>query len=82
MNDLPVEPAAATETPPIHPDIDWQAALLAGKVLRRVMTLAQATEELGAWQDEALGAGGRWRAVEPRALVVTHMMNALLSRGY
>ena len=31
---------------PIHPDTDWQADLLAGKVLRRVMTLAAAAEEL------------------------------------
>ncbi|MEQ8814822.1 MAG: hypothetical protein RLO51_17910 [Thalassobaculum sp.] len=67
-------------TRPIHPDIDWQAGLLAEKVLRRVMTLAAATEELAAWQDEA--AGDAWRTVEPRALIVTHIMNRLLSRGY
>ena len=70
-------------TRPIHPDIDWQAGLLAEKVLRRVMTLAAAAEELAAWQDEAAdgAADGAWRTVEPRALIVTHMMNRLLSRG-
>lgn len=69
-------------TRPIHPDIDWQAGLLAEKVLRRVMTLAAATEELAAWQAEALAGTDAWRTVEPRALVVTHMMNRLLVRGY
>ena len=57
-------------------------------MLRRVMTLAAAAEELAAWQDEAAdgaadgAAAGAWRTVEPRALIVTHMMNRLLSRGY
>ncbi len=77
----PTDPSAAGDRP-IHPDIDWQAELLAGKVLRRVMTLAAATEELGSWQAEALAGGDGWRAVEPRALIVTHMMNRLLARGY
>ena len=79
MND---RPAAAAETQPIDPDIDWQASLLAAKVLRRVMTLAQACDELAAWQAETAGADGAWRTVEPRALIVTHMMNSLLTRGY
>jgi len=65
----------------IHPDIDWQAGLLAGKVLRRVMTLAEACEELAGWQAETIAPDGRWRAVEPRALIVTHMLNRLLARG-
>lgn len=73
------EPA---ETRPIHPDIDWQAQLLAGKVLRRVMTLATACDELATWQAEALAGNDGWRAVAPRALIVTHMMNTLLARGY
>ncbi len=80
------EPTASPEgigaLRPIHPDIDWQAQLLADKVLRRVMTLADATEELAAWQAEALAGHDRWRAIEPRALIVTHMMNKLLARGY
>lgn len=79
----PTAPSAAGDGPrPIHPDIDWQAGLLAEKVLRRVMTLAAAADELGAWQADALGDGGAWRPVEPRTLIVTHMMNRLLSRGY
>lgn len=79
MSNPPAEPA---ETQPINPDIDWQASLLAGKVLRRVMTLAQACDELAAWQAGTSGADGAWRTVEPRALIVTHMMNSLLTRGY
>ncbi|MEQ8398832.1 hypothetical protein [Thalassobaculum sp.] len=79
MSDQPAVPA---EPQPIHPDVDWQASLLAAKVLRRVMTLAQACEELAAWQADAGGKNAEWRPVEPRALIVTHMMNSLLSRGY
>jgi hypothetical protein len=76
------QPAVPADTQPIHPDIDWQASLLAAKVLRRVMTLAQECDELAAWQADAGGKSGEWRAVEPRALIITHMMNSLLSRGY
>ena len=82
MSDPPAPHSDTAENRPIHPDIEWQAGLLAGKVLRRVMTLAQACEELAAWQAEAAGPDGRWRTVEPRALIVTHMMNSLLARGY
>lgn len=82
MGEPTPEPENTADTRPIHPDIDWQAQLLADKVLRRVMTLAAATDELRAWQAEALAGGGEWRSVEPRALVVTHMMNRLLARGY
>lgn len=83
MNDPPV-PAAETTAGarPIHPEVDWQAGLLAAKVLRRVMTLAQASEELAGWQDDALAETDAWRPVEPRALIVTHMMNKLIGRGY
>ena len=72
---------ADTGSGAIHHDIDWQAALLAGKVLRRVMTLAEACEELAGWQSEAIAPGSGWRTVEPRSLIVTHMMNRLLARG-
>jgi hypothetical protein len=79
----PTAPPEGTGAPrPIHPDIDWQAQLLADKVLRRVMSLADAAAELSAWQAEALAGRDDWRAVEPRALIVTHMMNKLLARGY
>lgn len=83
MSDPP-PPASGTsaEARPIHPEVDWQAGLLAAKVLRRVMTLAEACDELAGWQDDALRGAGRWRPVEPRALIVTHMMNRLLVRGY
>ena len=93
MRDPPARPtpadtaaagAAPDERRPIHPEVDWQAALLAAKVLRRVMTLAEASAELAGWQSDALGSpsGDAWRAVEPRALIVTHMMNRLLNRGW
>ncbi|MDF1793142.1 MAG: hypothetical protein P1U88_14595 [Thalassobaculaceae bacterium] len=69
---------------PINPDVDFQAGLLAAKVARRVMSLDAAARELSDWQAETLSAerGDRWRAVEPRTLIVTHMMNRLLKRGY
>lgn len=88
MSDPPAPPtadvpaAAPAEVRPIHPEVDWQAAVLATKVLRRVMTLADACQELAGWQSDALVGAGDWRAVEPRALIVTHMMNRLLNRGY
>lgn len=82
MSDPTTEPSGTADPRPIHPDVDWQAQLLAGKVLRRVMTLATATEELDAWQAEALAGSGGWRPVAPRALILTHMMNLLLARGY
>lgn len=68
--------------PPIHPDIEFQAGLLAQKVARRVMSLNEAAAELAHWQAETLGDDDRWRRIDPRALIVTHMMNALLKRGY
>lgn len=69
---------------PINPDIDFQAGLLAAKVARRVMSLDAAAAELSDWQAEAQSreVAGKWRTVEPRALIVTHMMNSLLKRGY
>lgn len=69
---------------PIHPDVDFQAGLLAAKVGRRVMTLDAAAAELATWQSDSLvgDAADRWRTVEPRALIVMHMMNRLLKRGY
>ncbi len=76
--------ADAGKTQRIHPDIDFQAGLLAGKVSRRVMSLEEASRELSDWQAQALETtnDGSWTPVEPRALIVTHMMNALLKRGY
>ena len=73
-----------TDDRPINPDVDFQAGLLAAKVARRVMSLDAAAGELAEWQTESLGAedDGKWRAVEPRSLIVTHMMNQLLKRGY
>lgn len=54
--------------------------MLAEKVQRRVMSLADATRELEDWQnDEAIEAGAR---VASRALIVTHMLNTILKRGY
>lgn len=69
---------------PINPDVEFQAGLLATKVARRVMSLDAAASELADWQAEALtGDGGaQWREIDPRALIVTHMMNQLLKRGY
>lgn len=73
-----------TDGRPINPDVDFQAGLLAAKVARRVMSLDAAAAELADWQARTLTgeAADRWRPVEPRALVVTHMMNRLLTRGY
>src|SRR3546814_1989365 len=79
---LPIYGRPPAETRPIHPDVDWQASLLATKVLRRVMTLRQACDELAGWQAEAVGDDPAWRPVQPRTLIVTHMMNRLLKRGY
>lgn len=73
-----------TDGRPINPDVDFQAGLLAAKVARRVMSLDDAAAELSDWQAQTLTgqAAKQWRAVEPRALIVTHMMNRLLKRGY
>lgn len=65
---------------PIHPDVDWQASVLAEKVRRRVMSLEAAARELDDWQDEAgLEPEARPRS---RSLIVTHMLNAMLKRGF
>ena len=73
-----------TDERPINPDVDFQAGLLAAKVARRVISLNDAAAELSDWQSRTLegAAAAQWRAVEPRALIVTHMMNRLLKRGY
>ena len=73
-----------SDGPPINPDVDFQAGLLAAKVARRVMTLEAAAAELAGWQMDSLAGAeaGRWREIDPRALIVTHMMNRLLKRGY
>ena len=64
----------------IPANIDWQASVLAEKVQRRVVSLADATRELEEWQtDEAIEAEAR---VASRALIVTHMLNTILKRGY
>lgn len=65
---------------PIHPDVDWQASVLATKVQRKVMSLDQAALELDDWQKEA-GLDPDDRVVS-RALLVTHMLNTILKRGY
>lgn len=69
---------------PIHPDVEFQAKLLAEKVARRVLSLSAASHELADWQSDTLDrqAPEQWRPVEPRTLIVTHMMNRLLQRGY
>lgn len=65
----------------VNPDIDWQASVLAGKVLKRAMTLQAASRELDDWQrDEKLDE--KYRPVDSRSLIVTHALNALLKRGY
>ena len=66
---------------PVHPDIDWQADMLATKVLKRAMSLAAASSELDDWQTDA-GADARYRTVNSRTLIVTHALNTLLKRGY
>lgn len=66
---------------PVNPDIDWQADMLASKVLKRAMTLAAASSELDDWQGDA-GTDARYRKVDSRTLIVTHALNALLKRGY
>ena len=64
----------------IPANIDWQASVLAEKVQRQVMSLADATRELDDWQnDEEIEAEAR---VASRALIVTHMLNTILKRGY
>ncbi len=65
----------------VNPDIDWQAGMLAGKVLKRAMSLETAARELDDWQREA-EPGGSYRAVDSRSLIVTHALNTLLKRGY
>lgn len=72
------------KTPRIHPDVDFQAGLLAGKVTRRIMTLSEACRELADWQKSAMEQtdAGDWDPIDPRALIVTHMINTLLKRGY
>lgn len=73
-----------TDGRPINPDVDFQAGLLAAKVARRLISLHDAEAELSDWQKQTLTGptAETWRAVEPRALIVTHMMNHLLKRGY
>ena len=73
-----------TDGRPINPDVEFQAGLLAAKVARRVISLDDAAAELSDWQTRTLSgpAAEQWRTVEPRSLIVTHMMNRLLKRGY
>lgn len=73
-----------TDERPINPDVDFQAGLLAVKVARRVISLDDAAAELSEWQTQTLAGktAETWRPVEPRSLIVTHMMNRLLKRGY
>lgn len=76
-------PSAPTGEPvgkPIHPDVDWQASVLATKVQRKVMGLDEAARELDDWQKDA-GLSQEDRVVS-RALLVTHMLNTILKRGY
>ena len=65
----------------VNPDIDWQANMLAGKVLKRAMSLEAASSELDDWQRDAK-SDTKYRDVDSRALIVTHALNALLKRGY
>jgi hypothetical protein len=67
----------------VNPDIEWQARMLADKVLKRAMSLEAATRELDDWQQDAPpGTAETYRRVESRALIVTEALNALLKRGY
>jgi len=82
---------------PIDADVDWQASVLAEKVLKRVMSLRDAVQELDEWQRETakpdsapstsdageINTPAAAMAAQPdsRALIVTHMMNTLLKRG-
>lgn len=72
--------------PAIHPDVEWQAEMLAGRVLKKVVSLKDATLELEEIQGDALEEVGEtsspYRSVDARSLIVTHMMNSLLRRGY
>lgn len=65
----------------VDPDIDWQASLLAAKVLKRAMTLDAASGELDDWQRDG-ETDEKYRGVDSRSLIVTHALNALLKRGY
>jgi hypothetical protein len=65
----------------VHPDIKWQATMLAAKVLKRAMTLQAAANELDDWQCET-GVDEKHRAVDSRTLIVTHALNSLIKRGY
>jgi hypothetical protein len=65
----------------VHPDIDWQANMLAAKVLKRTMPLDAASGELDDWQRDAK-MGEKYRTVGSRSLIVTHALNTLLKRGY
>lgn len=73
-----------TDRRPINPDVDFQADLLAAKVTRHVMSLEAAAAELADWQTDTLAkdSSAQWRPIDPRTLIVTHMMNRLLKRGY
>lgn len=62
----------------IHPDVDLQASLLARKVLRGVMSLSAAVEELDEWQAETVA--DREAHIASRALIVTHALNTLIRR--
>jgi len=67
----------------VAPDIQWQARMLADKVLKRAMSLDAAARELGDWQQDASAdTGETYRRVDSRNLIVTEALNALLKRGY
>ena len=65
----------------VDPDIDWQATMLASKVLKRAMSLEAASSELDDWQRDTK-PDEKYRTVDSRALIVTHALNTLLKRGY
>jgi hypothetical protein len=65
----------------VNPDIDWQANMLAAKVLKRALGLDAASRELDDWQGDDK-SNGAYRKVDSRALIVTHALNTLLKRGY
>jgi hypothetical protein len=67
----------------VAPDIQWQARMLADKVLKRAMSLDAAARELDDWQRDVLAdTGETYRRVDSRNLIVTEALNALLKRGY
>jgi hypothetical protein len=65
----------------VNPKLDWQATMLADKVLKRAIILKAASMELDDWQRDAK-VDKKYRQVDSKALIVSHALNNLLKRGY